>query len=904
MRKFIGTCFILSGIVVMAAIAEVNAATFTVTNINDTGAGSLRQAVLDANAAATADTIVFDASFGVPRTIVLATTIQISPAASVDTLTITGPGANLLTITKPTAAGSRALFVGLNGTPADTTTITGINFSDHVGGAIDNRSILNISNCTFTNIVSTVSGTAISNHVVGTLTVTDSAFTGNGVPAGGGGGTISNDGIATVTNTTFSSNTMGLGGGISNGGTVTVTGCTFTNNTVTSGSATGLGGGAIYSSSSVVGTAATITNSTFIGNAETGGSGGGGAVRNRSGTMTIAGSTFTGNTSISAGGAIQGGGVTNISGSTFTLNSALGPNSATGQGNGGAISNTGGAQTTISDSVISGNSAANSGGGIYYQPNAGGALMNVSNTTIANNVANSNSDGVGSGGGVYITGVGVVTVTGSTISGNIATLGSPLPNSSGQGGGFYVEGALTLDNSTVSGNFAQSNYGGIVDTNPGGTADQVHISNSTIVNNRAAGTCGGFGIDSVSDTGQQSLRNTIIANNTAAANPDIRTASPLNSLGYNLIKNTAGATIGGSTTGNILGADPNLDTVLRFNGGPTRTHALKPGSPAIDTGDPAITSGTDQRGIVRPQDGDGTGGARADIGAYERRLTDVIGTPIFDFDGDSKTDLSIFRPGPGEWWYLRSTNGTNGATQFGSSSDTITPADFTGDGKTDVAFFRPSTGFWYVLRSEDSTFFAFPFGSNGDVAAPADYDGDGKADAAIYRPTALTWYISKSTGGTDIVGFGAAGDKPIAADYDGDGKADIAVFRPNGANGAEWWIRRSGNLSVFATQFGSSTDKAVAADYTGDGKADVAFWRPSTGQWYILRSEDFSFFAFPFGTATDVPVPGDYDGDGKTDAAVFRPSNSTWYANRSTAGILIQQFGQTGDLPVPNTFVR
>ena len=65
-----------------------------------------------------------------------------------------------------------------------------------------------------------------------------------------------------------------------------------------------------------------------------------------------------------------------------------------------------------------------------------------------------------------------------------------------------------------------------------------------------------------------------------------------------------------------------------------------------------------------------------------------------------------------------------------------------------------------------------------------------------------------------------------------------------------------------------------------------------------------SYYSFPFGSGTDIPVPGDYDGDGKTDAGVFRPSNSTWYVNRSTAGTLIQQFGQTGDLPVPNVFVR
>jgi len=279
-------------------------------------------------------------------------------------------------------------------------------------------------------------------------------------------------------------------------------------------------------------------------------------------------------------------------------------------------------------------------------------------------------------------------------------------------------------------------------------------------------------------------------------------------------------------------------------------------------------------------------------------------SPRMDFDGDSKTEISIFRPGPGEWWYSRSSDGGNRAFQFGSGSDKIVPADYTGDGRTDVAFFRPSTGQWFVLRSEDSSFFAFPFGNSTDVPAPADYDGDGKADAAVFRESNLTWYINKSSGGTDIIGFGAAADKPVIADYDGDGKSDIAIFRPNGASGAEWWIRRSSNASVFALQFGNSTDKAVPGDFTGDGKVDVAIWRPSNGNWFVLRSEDFSFYAFPFGTSTDIPVPGDYDGDGKFDAAVFRPSNSTWFVQRSTAGTLIQQFGSAGDLPLPSVYIR
>ena len=288
---------------------------------------------------------------------------------------------------------------------------------------------------------------------------------------------------------------------------------------------------------------------------------------------------------------------------------------------------------------------------------------------------------------------------------------------------------------------------------------------------------------------------------------------------------------------------------------------------------------------------------------YEQIFLVGSSTPA-DFDGDAKTDLSIFRPTPGEWWWLRSSNGTNGAATFGNSADRLVPADFTGDGKSDIAIWRPSNGNWFVLRSEDFSFYAFPFGSNGDVPAPADFDADGKADAAVFRESAVTWYINKSSGGTDIIGFGAAGDKPVNADYDGDGKSDIAIFRPNGVGGAEWWVRRSSNASVFALQFGTSTDKAVPGDFTGDGKADVAFWRPATGFWNVLRSEDLSYYAFPFGANGDIASPGDYDGDGKLDAAVFRPSNSTWYANRSTAGTLIQQFGITGDVPVPNAFVR
>jgi uncharacterized delta-60 repeat protein len=274
---------------------------------------------------------------------------------------------------------------------------------------------------------------------------------------------------------------------------------------------------------------------------------------------------------------------------------------------------------------------------------------------------------------------------------------------------------------------------------------------------------------------------------------------------------------------------------------------------------------------------------------------------MFDFDGDGKTDISIFRPSVGEWWYSRSSDGGNYAAQFGNSSDKLMPGDYTGDGRADFAFFRPSTGEWFILRSEDGSYYSYPFGTNGDIPTVGDFDGDGKADSAVFRQSDTNWYIRRSSdGGTTIRQFGASGDVPVVSDYDGDGKSDIAIWR---ASTGEWWIQKSSNASVVTFQFGSSTDKPVQGDYTGDGKADVAVFRPSSGEWFILRSENQSFYSFPFGTNGDVPAAGDYDGDGRFDATVFRPSQSTWYVQRTTAGTLIQSFGQSGDRPVPNVFV-
>jgi hypothetical protein len=274
---------------------------------------------------------------------------------------------------------------------------------------------------------------------------------------------------------------------------------------------------------------------------------------------------------------------------------------------------------------------------------------------------------------------------------------------------------------------------------------------------------------------------------------------------------------------------------------------------------------------------------------------------VADFDGDGKTDLSVFRPDTGVWFVLTSSNGGYTVTGFGLSSDILAPGDYDGDGKTDQAVFRPSDGTWHLL-TKAGFYSSRQFGAPGDIPAPGDFNGDGKTDPAVFRPSEGVWYIanSDSQGTYSFIGFGTAGDKPAPADYDGDGKTDIAVYRAtNGVQ--EWWIARS-TAGLVATTFGVAGDQAAQGDFTGDGKADIAVWRPSNGYWYILQSEDFSYAAFPFGQNGDIPSPGDFDGDNRTDAAVFRPSEGVWYISFATGGYGFGQFGQTGDLTVPNAY--
>jgi predicted outer membrane repeat protein len=293
-----------------AGITPAYAATITVTNANDSGAGSLRQAIADA---AAGDTITFAGDY----TILLASQLTIDKNLTIDGVghSVTVSGNHITRVFNVTAG--QVTFNRL--TIADGNAQTpdcGIDEMKCGGGIAlqkNNAIVVTVSNSTFTgNSAADFSGGI---HVeAGTLNVTDSTFSGNSAPWGG---VIYNYGTLTVTNSTFSGNSASFnGGGIQNGGTLTVMNSTFSGNSAT------LYGGAIITG----GGTATVTNSTFSGNSAAYGGGLYNYYSALSGTMTVTNSTFSGNSATSDGGGIFNAGGTVTVKNTLIVKGAAGAN--------------------------------------------------------------------------------------------------------------------------------------------------------------------------------------------------------------------------------------------------------------------------------------------------------------------------------------------------------------------------------------------------------------------------------------------------------------------------------------------------------------------------------------------------------------------------------------------------
>jgi hypothetical protein len=271
---------------------------------------------------------------------------------------------------------------------------------------------------------------------------------------------------------------------------------------------------------------------------------------------------------------------------------------------------------------------------------------------------------------------------------------------------------------------------------------------------------------------------------------------------------------------------------------------------------------------------------------------------VSDFDGDGKTDLSVFTPNSGDWQFESSSNNSVRTINYGLSEDKIVTGDYDGDAKADLAIYRPSTGYWWILGSTSGSR-AVQFGLGTDIPVPADYDADGKTDIAVWRPSTGVWYIMQSTLGFKAYTFGLSGDKPVVGDYEADGKADIAVYRPSTG---VWYILQSSSSQLKTATFGLATDKPLSADFDGDGKTDFAVYRPTEGNWYVLTSANNQVLINKFGVEEDLPIPADYDGDGKADISVFRPSQNVWYRLNSSDGAFnARVFGQNGDKPSPQS---
>jgi hypothetical protein len=372
-------------------------------------------------------------------------------------------------------------------------------------------------------------------------------------------------------------------------------------------------------------------------------------------SVAISGLTLTRGRIATAGFNDQGGAI--FSTENLTLDGVTVMKSfAENDGGGLHLKAASGGQITIRNSLITGNSSNSAGGGsVVYSPVTGSLL--VENSTFSYNRGGLTTSGPEGGGmRLSVPANSNAVVTSSTFSGNFSrTAGGGMAISLSQ------DALLTMTGLTVSGN--QAGRGGGIRLSSNQFADSTTLAHSTITGNRTTDltpSAHGGGIYTFLST--LALDHTIVAGNQAGGSTDIHNRDSTITAEYSLVGNNTGSTLAAApvespdANGNTIGGagaaaiDARLAPLANV-GGRTKVHALLSNSPALDAGDAAFAGppSNDQRGapFARVVDGNGSGGARVDIGAFELQPVSaaaslVVTSPYDVVNGDlSASDLSL-----------------------------------------------------------------------------------------------------------------------------------------------------------------------------------------------------------------------------------------------------------------------
>ncbi|QDV39134.1 choice-of-anchor Q domain-containing protein [Tautonia plasticadhaerens] len=680
--------------------------------------------------------------------------------------------------------------------------------------------------------------------------------------------------VVTISGLTIAGGWALSGGGIDNAGTLTVRDCAVRGNTAYSRSEVlgshGRGGGIHNSGTLTVRDCAVRDNAAYSRSEVLGSHGRGGGIYN-SGTLTVVATTLSGNLATGLG--------------DYKL--------VGGSGSGGGIDNSG--TLAVIDSTLSGNSAR--------------------------------GNFVGSGRGGGIRNAGTLELTRSTLMGNTAHVQDALMGGSSLGGGIDNAGTLTVTASTLSGNSATidpgSPWGGVARGGGIGNAGTLTVTASTLADNSAGGDGGGIATDGEGST--LTIASSIFGD--AGGGTLAVLGGALVSRGHNLLTDAPALALDPTDRVDI---DPLLAPLGAY-GGPTPTHALLPGSPAIDAAIPVAGVAADQRGVPRPQ------GSAPDIGAFESRgfslaiaagdrqvtpastpfpepLALAVASPFAEPTAGGRVTFAspptgasaVLEGSPaaidaaGRAGVTATANGVGGAYAVTAraagagevpfaltnvvASIVLAPATVTGlvgQARTVTATVldqdgRPLAGIPVAFR-----IVAGPNSAATGVVAPADgrTDADGHVRFSYPgRRAGIDTIEASTTLGRLTVGpvTTAVGRprRPAPADSDGDGRSDRATYALDPAAGLGRFTIELSAGGTRALAFGGPGDRPVVADFDGDRIADPAVYGPGPdgiNRLAYLRSSDGAARAVAFGGPGDRPVIGDFDGDGVDDLAVYGP---------------------------------